>query len=437
MNNNRAFWQFPWQYKESIAVVGGIVIIGLILQFITGNFDFSLLRFPVNVIFGGIILLFLSAFSFKRKTHFYQWFSGIPMAVTLISTLVVLGVIMGLTPQFSESNTEAIHSNLPSHLGFTHMTSAWPFVLVYFTTLLSLGALIIRRFRDSCKKVNLKNILHSPLSVFHLKNIGFHLNHIGLWLLLFAAGMGAADIKRYVMHVREGEVEWRVYNEQDEVLDLPIAIELNDFQMEEYPPKLTIINRTTGVSQPEDKAEYFQIDEQQSNGTIADWHISVKEYIHEAIRNSDSSYHKMPMPGSSPAVKIEVNNPDGTKKEGWVCAGNIAQLYMVLNLDSLYCVAMIRPEPKRFVSDIHIFTENGQEKHALLEVNKPCKIGNWMIYQYGYDNDAGKMSSYSSFELVYDPWVIPVYIGIILLACGSICMLWSGQKRKEATIDVE
>ncbi|EGK05806.1 hypothetical protein [Dysgonomonas mossii] len=55
------------------------------------------------------------------------------------------------------------------------------------------------------------------------------------------------------------------------------------------------------------------------------------------------------------------------------------------------------------------------------------RIGSWTIYQYGYDNQAGRLSSYSSMELVYDPWVIPVYIGFIFIALGSIALIWNGR----------
>ncbi len=408
--NLRKMWQFPWRYRESCTFIGGLIVIGLALQLLVGAFDFTLLCWPVNIILGGIFILLLLGFSFKRKSLFYQWFSGIPMAVTLIAALVILGIIMGLTPQLTSAN---VTNDLPSHLGLNRMTSSWPFVLVYFTTLLSLGSLIIRRIIS-----------------FRIKDYAFYLNHIGLWLFLFAAGMGASDIKRYVMYVREGEVEWRVYNDKNDVLDLPVAIKLNDFSMEEYPPKLTIISRKTGEPQPENKPEYFQIDEKQPDGKINEWNIVLKEYIHQAVRNSDSTYHEVHIPGSVPAAKIEVRNSErGIQKEGWVCSGNISQLYMVLNLDENFCVAMTRPEPKRFVSDINIYSEDGSESHTLLEVNKPFKQGNWMLYQYGYDNDAGNMSTYSAIELVYDPWVIPVYVGIIMLACGSVCMLWSGNKK--------
>jgi len=414
----RKMWQFPWRYKESIAFVSGIVIIGFILQIVTGKFDFFLLQAPVNLILGAVIILFLIIFSFNRKSTFHQWFSGVPFSVTIIGTLLILGIIMGLTPQMVRLDPH--DSDIFTLLGFRQVTSSWPFVLVYFLTLLSLGSLIARR-----------------LVSFRKQDYAFYFNHIGLWVLLLAAGLGAADTKRYVMHIREGEVEWRVYSENKDVLELPIAIQLNDFDMEEYPPKLTIINRKSGEPQPIEKPAYFQIDEKRPEGSLDKWDIKMEQYIHQAIRNSDSTYQAVPMPGSSPAALVSaVNKETGDVRQGWVCGGNMAQLYMTLLLDSQYCIVMTQPEPKKFLSDINVFMEDGSEAHTVLEVNKPLRIGSWTIYQYGYDNQAGKMSTYSSLELVYDPWLYPVYAGIILLAIGSVCLLWSGNKKRRTENDL-
>ncbi len=96
---------------------------------------------------------------------------------------------------------------------------------------------------------------------------------------------------------------------------------------------------------------------------------------------------------------------------------------------------MTRPEPKRFASDIGVYTRSGKSVRHLLEVNKPLSIDDWTIYQYGYDNEMGKASAYSSFELVYDPWLKLVYVGIVLFALGSLCLFWTGRKKKGVEID--
>lgn len=412
----RKMWQFPWQYRESIASVSGLIIIGIALQLTVGQFNFYLLASPVNIIVGLGMIIFICLFSTKRKSAFYQWFSGVPFSVTLIGALLTLGIVMGLIPQVVQI---APHDDsLASAIGIRQITTFWPFVLIYIMTLLSLGCLIARR-----------------LIPFKITDYAFYLNHLGLWLFLFAAGLGSADTKRFVMHVQEREAEWRVYSDNQDIIELPIAIQLKDFYMEEYAPKMTIIDRHSGETQPIGKAEYFSIDTKRPKGKIAKWDITLQQYIHEAVRNSDSTYQEVHMPGASPAAYVKVKNRDtGVENEGWVCGGNVAQLYMTLNLDSTYCVVMTQPEPKRFVSYIDVFTDDGSEyKDIELEVNKPLTVGNWMIYQYGYDNMAGKMSTYSSMELVYDPWLYPAYAGIILLALGSVCLLWKGNKKKETT----
>lgn len=408
--DKRPMWHFPWMYRESIAVVAGIAAVGFMLQLTLGRFDFFLLASPVNKILGALIVLFVILLSLLRQSEFFRWLSGVPFCVALIGTFIVLGVVMGLTIQAEQL---APHDHTPvARMGFRQMTSSWPFVLIYFVLLISLGALIVRR-----------------LTTFALswRNAAFYLNHIGLWIVLLAGGLGAADMKRYVMHVREGEVEWRVYSEQGDVLELPIAIQLNDFDMEEYAPKLTVIDRESGAPQPEHKPDYYQIEKTRTTAMLADWNMTLEEFLPRAIRDSDSTYRAIDMPGSSPAARVSlVNRLTGERRSGWVCCGNVAQLYMTLPLDSSYMLVMTRPEPKRFMSDITVFTEDGADKHAVLEVNKPLKMGDWMLYQYSYDDLAGRMSTYTSIELVYDPWLKIVYAGIILLAAGSVCMLWSG-----------
>ena len=177
---------------------------------------------------------------------------------------------MGLTPQVTGDNHIHDISGIPSRLGFDRMTSSWSFILVYFLTLNSLGALIIRR-----------------LVPFQKKDYAFYLNHIGLWLLFFASGLGAADMERYVMKVNEGQSEWRSYDKHNNIVPLDIAIELNDFYMEEYPPSLAIIDRNNGEVQPGNKPEFFQLNVKRTEGRLAGWDTRLEEYIQEAISNSE------------------------------------------------------------------------------------------------------------------------------------------------------
>jgi cytochrome c biogenesis factor len=302
-------------YSFSLSVLSIVIGIGFVLQLITGSQDFKdvlwYISAPVNLFLGGIIILLIALFSFFRHSPVYQWFSGIPFAVTLIAALLVFCLFMGLIPQAPETLHEQENKDLYFLLGLRRVNSSWSFVFLYLLLLFSLGMLIARR-----------------LIRFNRKDYGFYFNHIGLWITLFAAGLGSADKREYSLYVEEGASESHAYR-GDRLSQLPFVIHLNDFDVEEYP--LTDFQRA----------------------------------------------HRIPA------------------------------------------------DPKRFVSDVELTGENGQRTQALIEVNKPLKTGLWSIYQYGYDYEAGKESTYSLFKIVYDPWLPLVYAGIALLAAGAVCMLWS------------
>lgn len=402
------WWHTPWGYKESMVVVAGFILVGWLLQLTIGDFNYEIIRFPVNATLLGFIFLFVLLITLKHKSAFFNWLSGIPLSISTIAGLLLMGLIMGLVMQAPPSG----HSH---HIfGFDAMTRSWAFVLVYFLTIINLSSVVIRRLLN-----------------FNWRDYAFYLNHIGLLLLLMSAGMGAADLRRYVMYVEEGNTEWRVYNEEKEALELPVAIKLNDFYMEEYIPKLAILDKSTGDAIPKAKPQMIQIDTLQPVFEIAGWKIEVKEYLHDAIRNSDTTYRYMPMPGACPAALVTVTNPkEKIEKTGWVCCGNFAQLYMTLELNEQLSLVMTRPEPKLFRSDIVVYTESEKAVAHQLEVNKPLSIDNWMIYQYGYDTDRGGASAWSSFELVYDPWLLWVYIGLWTFIGGSVLLMWEGKKKK-------
>ena len=79
--------------------------------------------------------------------------------------------------------------------------------------------------------------------------------------------------------------------------------------------------------------------------------------------------------------------------------------------------------PKRFASDISVYTEDGKNLRGTVEVNKPLKVNGWKIYQYGYDVVKGPESAYSVFKLVKDPWIAWVYLGIFLMIAGALCLM--------------
>jgi len=403
----KTWWQKPWGYKESLAVVAGLIVVGNLLQLLVGYFPYDLIAYPVNFYLLLVILVVVAGLTFKYKSALFQWLSGVPLSVANIAALLLYSIIMGFIPQ-APYNHEG-----HAILGIDAITRSWPFVLIYFFTLINLSCVTTRRMLN-----------------FNWRDYAFYLNHIGLLLMLVAAGFGATDLRRFVMHVQEGETEWRVYGANNEVLELPIAIKLNDFYMEEFIPKLAIIDRRTGDMFQSGKAEMWQIDTLRKSGRIAHWTIVLNSYIHDAIRMNDSSFHKVKMPGACPAARVTVTHTQtGKQVGGWITCGNFAQLYMTLPLNDSLLMVMTNPEPKLYRSDIVAYSKTGELKEHQLEVNKPLKVGYWTIYQYSFDSERGKASAYSSFELVYDPWITGVYAGLILFIIGSVLLIWEGNKK--------
>lgn len=413
----KRLWASPWGYPESVLVVIAIILSGYALQINLDCLDFFYLRWPLNGIIAGSIVAVIIILSFIKTNAFVNWFSGVSFSVSLLAGLLLLTVFMGLTQQVDAK--QAVPHSVISILGLDRMTRSWPFVLLYLSILLSLGVLVVRSLR-----------------AFELRRYAFYLNHLGLWLLLFTAGFAASDIRRYVMYVqvKDDMPEWRVYNEKEEVLELPIAIYLNEFVLDEYPPKLTIINRKTGKSLPLDLPQYFQIDSLQTKGELMEWQLEMLNFIPAAVRNTKDTYLSMPMPGSCAAAQVRLTNKlSKQQKTAWVSAGSFAQNIAKIDLDSTRALVMTSPEPKRFASHVVVYSEFLEKPDtAVIEVNKPLEHGDWIIYQYSYDEKMGKASSFSSFELVYDPWKKYVYFSFAMLALGSIALFWQlNSKKKE------
>jgi hypothetical protein len=55
-------------------------------------------------------------------------------------------------------------------------------------------------------------------------------------------------------------------------------------------------------------------------------------------------------------------------------------------------------------------------------VNKPLNVMGWKIYQLDYDKEKGRWSELSVFQLVRDPWLPAVYVGLFMMSAGAVFM---------------
>jgi len=68
-----------------------------------------------------------------------------------------------------------------------------------------------------------------------------------------------------------------------------------------------------------------------------------------------------------------------------------------------------------------------------IEVNHPISVGGWRIYQLSYDERMGRWSELSVVELISDPWLPVVYVGIFLLLAGGIALLFEVKTKKQTS----
>ena len=83
------------------------------------------------------------------------------------------------------------------------------------------------------------------------------------------------------------------------------------------------------------------------------------------------------------------------------------------------------------LTSIHRMVKN---IHTEIEVNKPFSIDGWKIYQLSYNEQMGKWSNLSIFEIVTDPWMPVVYVGIFMLLFGAVGMFLTASRKKEVKL---
>ncbi|PVX51022.1 respiratory nitrite reductase-specific cytochrome c biogenesis protein NrfK /respiratory nitrite reductase-specific cytochrome c biogenesis protein NrfL [Balneicella halophila] len=411
-------WKYPWKYAEGIVICIGLFVTGAVLQFTIGPIVLEYLKYPLNLIFGIIYCVILVAFYFLSKHNKYIfWFSKSEAAITSIVSLLILVIIMGFTRQEVIMPIDGHpHKNIGDwNLGFHQMTRSWIFALLFLYFLNILGLATIRR-----------------LASFKWKDFTFAMNHLGLFIALLAGVLGSADMQRLRMQTQLGQPEWRATTDDGQMVELPIAIELQSFTIEQYPPKLLVISNETGEALPKKQPHNLLVEETPIKGKLLDWEIEVTEFLPMAasvITQDTVKYVNFETHGATSAVYVKAKK-DEQVKEGWVSAGNHMFPHRALTLNDEFSVVMPEREPKKYASGVNVYVKDGEDIQTTIEVNKPLEVEGWKIYQLSYDEVMGRWSNISIFELVRDPWLPYVYLGIIMMLIGSVG-LFLVAKRKD------
>lgn len=406
-------WKKPWHFKEGFTIGGGLLVVGLMLHFSVGAINWEAFAFPVNIIILSVYLAMMGViYSLRPKIYAFKFLGTYTSAIPALLYAVVLTTIMGLIRQAGNDQPTSFS------LGLDRMLSFWPFVIIYVWLSVIVAQTTIHR------------LIH-----FRWGNIPFFLNHAGLLIILLCATLGNADMQHYKMTIHLSSPEWRALDDKGKMHELPIAIQLKDFTIDEYPPKLMLIDAKTGVPIPEKHPITLLLDSVFKTGDLQGWTVSLNKKLDESapmMTKDTTNYLPWHSSGAVTAVNITAISKDGKKeKTGWVTNGSYQFPYQILPLDDKVSIAMPEREPQRYASKVEIMTQSGKHEVGVIEVNKPYAIDGWKIYQVSYDVKMGKWSDTSVVELVKDPWLPFVYTGILMMMLGAIVMFMTAQRKKE------
>lgn len=398
MEKNKAFWQFPWKYKQSFVIFTILSLIGILIEYISKGRGITPLSFPNNlIILSAIILLIVLIHIFYKNNPFIKWLSSIPAAISTITIFVIVILLMGFIPQ--EDN-----NGILKLLGITHITTSWLYFISSFSLIIVLGFTTFKRI--------------FPLNI---RNATFSLNHLGLWITIVGASFGTGDLQRLNIPCYYNKPIWYGFDKHNETLELPFALELKEFTIEDWHPDIILIDNNTGKLIEKGKSK----DDLKSGQIlkIKDFTIKIDSFLLSSIRMG-KNYVGIIDIGASPSAYISVNDT----LKGWISSGSFKYPNDMLRINKEYSIGMTMAQPKKFSSRLKLFSKDQDIKEINIEVNKPVKVLDWELYQVSYDEEKGKWSDYSVIEAVRDPWLIVTYIGIYMLLAGSVLLFWFGKR---------
>jgi hypothetical protein len=395
--NRRKTGTRPWSYQEGTMVTAAILIIGFALQAALGGMVLRLAAFPVNLLSGLVFLIVLILIFVRWHKHpVLRWMAGVNAALPAILGFTFLVLLMG----FVKQDVEPIN-NLSKLFGLTHLVHTWPFVLVNIYLMILLAVVTLKRLKP-----------------FNLKNFGFFLNHFGLFLVLFSTALGSSDMQRLRMNCYQDQTELQAVDPSGMTHELPFAVTLLNFSIDEFRPKVTIIDNRTGKLVLHKSRNQFELLDRNSMDLFG-YHLELEQFL-EASGKVGEVYLPVNVAGSAPSAKVNMTRlADGAKISGWVCSGSYLIPAEALELNDTLSLVMLPAEPRKFSSKVNILNRSGKKITTTIEVNRPFQIDGWTIYQLGYDNQMGRWSTLSVLELVRDPWLPVVYLGIFLMMAGA------------------
>ena len=396
-----------WGYKRAFLRCALLFVAGTTLQMAFGDVNNGFLRYPWGLIIAINYVYLLVLIHFQQER--WPWLKRLSDHYACISSLaamIVMTIIFGLTRQ--DPATEG----LIGAVGFSRMTSSWPFniLLLYFTTTTGLAVM-------------------DDLHHLRRRRVAAVMSHLAVFVVLVAGIFGSGDKLRVSITTQLDKAVHVGLDRAGRQTQLPFAVTLKEFLMDEYPPKLYILNTATETS----SRDFLSVEEVGATAVVDGWELTAVQYLDMAGRMPEQSdYLEMNHVGAAPAVYVRAKNSrSGEQREGWVSCGSFIFEPSYLFIADNLAVAMPRREAKRYLSRVEVLNEKGEKENFNIEVNHPAKIGSWHIYQVGYDTSRGRWSTISVLECVRDGWYSAVHIALwTMLAAGVVMFVTAGGRKR-------
>lgn len=391
-------------YGTSFIVVALLLALGYLIEFFFPSDGLPLFEWPFNLFVGvglvGVLLGFHVAF---RAHPWVQGLARIPASIAAMAGMTFLVMLMGLILQHDPEPPAWVE-----RLNLHRITRSWPFAFGSVFFLVTLGFTTLKR-----------------LTPFKGRNIGFFLNHAGLWIVLAGGLLGAGDLKRIRIDVTQQDYVWFGRDQFGRLANVPLAMQLQQFVREEFPPKLVLLHLNSNEVLLEGPESLLEVGDR-IEGRVGEWNVRVLNYYTDAYP-MDSRYEPVLLEGAAPAAHVQAWKAGSADTlSGWISTGSFAIPGRLLPLEGEIGLALSIPPAKRYASEVHVLTRSGRDERHWIEVNAPVRIDGWTLYQFSYDEDMGKWSTTSVIEAIRDPWLPVVYFGIFMMVAGAVYLLWVG-----------
>lgn len=420
MSSRRPLWSTPWGFAEGVFIPLGLLVTGLTLQIVSGHGP-ALPVFPFSAVaFAVLVAVWLGAWGLLRTRPLLDSLAGLPASLGAMVGFFAMVLVLGFVPQGAGG------MGWTATLGLDRWLTSWPFLLsaLWLATVLALS------------------LFHRMARAAAGQAVLYGLSHGGFLVVVLAMFFGAGDLERYRVTLARGETVWQGLPAGDGKsavgVELPIAFSLEAFTLEEYAPRMALV--------PSDgKAVAKWQSPGITNGLTArlgPYVVTVLEVLTKAAPVGDR-WLAMEDAGTSPACRVRLSRVDGgpvhpptgsngplKESTGWLATGSFKFQPEVMPLPGGFFLALATPEPKRFATDFSWWTKAGGRGRSTTELNLPAAIEGWKIYQVDFDQKMGRRSETSVLEIVRDPWLPVVHLGMFLLLFGALGLLFTAPGRR-------